>query len=191
VGLYDTLILDPPLVCPRCGAIHRSIQTGLLDSSMSTYRPGMLVPQCPVHSGILKERTWCCPQSETNDDKVLELWILIWHGIYAGYALDPEAAQRRLASIDRLDLLEWLDAMQKSAAEWRSRYHAIHADLRDWLEFRDMPKETEGQTPGRKHLRALTMSRISEELAKDPDPLRRILERNAPDQPVDSGLWGW
>lgn len=129
MGIYDTLILEPPLLCPRCGVAHGSIQTKLLDSSMSTYRAGMLVPGCPVHSGILKENEWCCPKSEGSEDSSLDVWIIIWHGIYAGHAMDPESAQRRLDGLDRLDLLAWLDAMQKTADEWRNCYHALRADL--------------------------------------------------------------
>ena len=191
MGICDTLILDPPLACPRCGSTHDSIQTKLLDSSMSTYRPGMLVPGCTVHSGILKESGWCCPKSEGSEDRALDVWIVIWHGIYAGYDLDPASARRRLDGLDRLDLLAWLDAMQKTADEWRNRYHALRADLRAWLECRDLPKASLEPGSSKDPFGAISRGRIPEEVRTDPDPLRRILERNAPDQPVDAGLFGW
>jgi len=36
MGIFDTIILDPLLVCPRCGKTHESMQTKIFDSSMST-----------------------------------------------------------------------------------------------------------------------------------------------------------
>jgi hypothetical protein len=37
----------------------------------------------------------------------------------------------------------------------------------------------------------MSLNRIPKELRADPDPLRRILERNAPDQTADTGFFGW
>ena len=191
MGLFDTLVMEPPLICPRCGTVHQSIQTKNLESSMSTYRPGMLIPMCPVHTGLLNEWTYCYPKSADDDDRTLKVWIIIWHGVYAGHALDLDTASRKLDGLDRLDILAWLDRMQKTALEWRNRYNALYSDIRDWLELRDMKPQTAGSGEGRDRFRELLASRIPEEIRKDPDPLRRLLERNAPDQIVDHGFFGW
>lgn len=190
MGIFDTLVLDPPLVCPRCGTVHASLQTHLLDSRLSTYRPGMIVPGCPVHMGILKESIWCCPREEGSENQSLEVWIVIWHGIYAGSSLDAKAAERRLNDIDRLDLLNWLDMMQKSSAEWRRRFHSLSADLRDLLEWRADEGAEKGRGEGGKH-RSFDFHRLPEEIRKDPDPLRRILERYEPQDGSDPGWWDW
>ncbi|HUX39670.1 MAG TPA: hypothetical protein VMV83_00770 [Rectinemataceae bacterium] len=190
MGIFDTLVLDPPLVCPRCGAVHASLQTKLLDSSLSTYRPGMIVPGCPVHMGVLKENIWCCPREEGSDNQSLDVWIVIWHGIYAGSFLDAETAERRLNGVDRLDLLSWLDMMQKSSAGWRKRFHGLSADLRDMLEWRADENAKEAKGKGGKR-RSFDFHRLPEEIRKDPDPLRRILERNEPDKEDDIDSWDW
>lgn len=196
MGIFDTLILDPPLVCPRCGKIHESMQTKLLDSSMSTYRSGMIVPGCPVHSGILKDSAWCCP-TEQDEHGRLDVWIIVWHGIFAGCALEAEAAERRLARIDRLDLLHWLDRMQQNVLEWKHRYHALYGDLSDWVEYRDLPEEVKsppdenGEDKTTRFRRSLFLIRLPEEIRDDPDPLRRILERNNLESTPERAFFGW
>ncbi|HCM28516.1 MAG: hypothetical protein A2Z99_01215 [Treponema sp. GWB1_62_6] len=196
MGLFDTLILDPPLVCPRCGKAHESMQTKLFDSSMSTYRPGMIVPGCPVHTGILKDHTWCCP-TEHDEHGQLDVWIIIWHGVFADYALDTDTAELRLAGMDRLDLLDWLDRMQKTALEWKNRYHALYRDLSDWVEYRDLPEEDRappeeaGESKAARFRRSLFLIRLPEVIRNDPDPLRRILERNDLKAEPDTGFFGW
>ncbi len=195
MGIFDTLILDPPLVCPRCGKVHESMQTKLLDSSMSIYRTGMIVPGCPVHSGILKDYMWCCP-TEQDENGGLDVWLIIWHGIFAGSALDAESAESRLASIDRLDLLHWLDRMQQDALEWKRRYHALHRDLSDWVEYRDLPPDEKSppdetsEDKTARFRRSLFLIRLPEEIRDDPDPLRRILEKNDLESTPDKGLFG-
>lgn len=195
MGIFDTLVLDPPLVCPRCGKAHESMQTKLLESSMSTYRPGMIVSGCPVHSGILKDYIWCCPTEEDEHGR-LDVWLIIWHGIFAGYALDSGSAENRLSNMDRLDLLDWLDRMQKDAQEWKNRYGALYRDLSDLVEYRDLPEEDKsppseaGGGETRKFRRSLIMIHLSEEILNDADPLRRILERNDLKSAPDSGFFG-
>jgi len=196
MGLFDTIILDPPLVCPRCGKAHESMQTKLFDSSMSTYRPGMIVPGCPVHSGILKDYTWCCPIEEDEQGR-LDVWIVVWHGVLAGYTLESEAAERRLSGIDRLDLLDWLDRMQKNALEWKNRYHALYRDVSDLVEYRDLPEEEKSlpqeneEDKVSRFKRSLVLIRLPAEIRDDPDPLRRILERNDQKSTPDRGFFGW
>jgi hypothetical protein len=156
----------------------------------------MILPGCPVHSGILKDYIWCCP-ADTDEDKKLDVWIVIRHGIYVGHALDVETADRTLGSVDRLDLLDWLDRMQKTALEWSNRYHALYRDLSDWVEYRDLPEEEKspaeeaGEGKKTRFRHSFLLIRLPEEVRNDPDPLRRILERNRPDSEPDTGFFGW
>jgi len=187
---------DPPLVCPWCGNTHESMQTKIFDSSMSTYRPGMIVPGSPVHSGILKDYTWCCPTEEDEHGR-LDVWIVVWHGVLAGYTLDTETAESRLSTIDRLDLLDWLDRMQKKALEWKNRYLALYRDLSDLVEYRDLLEEEKSlpqedrEDKASRFRRSLVLIRLPAEIRDDPDPLRRILERNDQKSTPDRGFFGW
>ena len=197
MGMFDTLILDPPLVCPRCAKVHGSMQTKSFDSTLSVYRPGMIIPGCPVHSGILKDHTWCC-ETETEKNEELSVWLILWHGIFAGYALDAESAELRLAKLDRLDLLGWLDRMQKRAEKWEARYHSLYRDLSNWIEYRDLDTEEKalvdkkpGEGKAKKFRTRLLFIHLPEEIRNDPDPLRRILERNTGEAEVEPGMFGW
>jgi hypothetical protein len=212
MGLYDTFLLEPSLTCPRCGKEHVSIQSKQFDSTMSTYRPGMFVRGCPVHTGILKEWTTCCAGPERlsggQPDDSLDVWIVIWHGIYSGHALDAAAAKRKMDSIDRLDLLDWLDRMQQESREWKSRYHAMRHDIGLYLEYRDLPPEdraelddektTSGEadvepreTRKRRGLHLMPLHFLDKSIRTSADPLRSIYDKHEPDHPADHGLFGW
>jgi len=43
MGTPDTLVLDPPVVCPVCGTSHNETQTHLLGDMLATWRIGDLV----------------------------------------------------------------------------------------------------------------------------------------------------
>ena len=195
MGVYDTLALDPPLVCPLCGKQHESLQTHLFDCSLATYRPGMIIPGSPVHTGVLKDYIDCCSTGDDRSER-LDVYIVIWHGVYAASSLDPDSAQARLEKLDRMDLLGWLDTMQKTAREWMNRYRALCRDLSDWVEFRDMTAKeaAHGNKASEKTIqdfrRGMIVGNLTEELLQDPDPLRCILERNREDRLEDSGFFG-
>ncbi len=42
MGVFDTVIVDPPLLCERCGATIE-IQTKQFDPGMATYRIGSII----------------------------------------------------------------------------------------------------------------------------------------------------
>ena len=93
--------------------------------------------------------------------------------------------------------------MQKTALDWSNRYHALYRDLSDWVEYRDLPEEAKSppeeagedkvnkeDKPSR-FRRSLLFIRLPEEIRNDPDPLRRILERNGKDSKPDTSFFGW
>ncbi len=190
MSLFDTLMLEPSVTCVTCGQVHTTLQTHSLGDSFATYRNGAFIRGCPVHYGILRETLYCHHEnSERPRDQ--EVWLLVWHGIYAGHAPDEESAKVALAKVDRLDLVRWLEAAQTDAQLWHGRYRRLFGDLKDWKDLRDNPPTppVEGQpAPWR-------FNRLPDDVWQDADPLSRIIERNSLSAEeekasvVDS--WGW
>jgi hypothetical protein len=100
--------------------------------------------------------------------------------------LDLARAEALLASVDRLDLIGWLDEAQMQEASWKRRFEGLHRDVRRWsehLQEQENPKPApEGESPEqaarRKSFAAIWS--LPEEILTAPDPLAAILERNAP-----------
>ena len=185
MGTPDTLVLDPPVVCPVCGKTHNETQTHLLGDMLSTWRIGDIVRYSPVSTGILNESVHCCRIEGTDQWTSIPLFVVIWHGIYAGHALSEEAAMAKQNSIDRLDLMRWLDQAQQEIRDWRSRYRHLRSDISEW---RDEQKNPRAERPERERFFGI-FNALPDEILNDPEPLSRILERNSEDQPAPRGLF--
>lgn len=185
MGTPDTLILDPPVLCPACGKLHGETQTHLLGDMLSTWSLGDVVRYSPVSTGVLAESVFCCRIEGTDQWNRIPLFVVIWHGVYAGHELSEEEALTRLNSIDRLDLLRWLELSQQDARDWRSRYRHLRSDIKEWIDEQKEPGAQSG--PGLRFLRAFRS--LPKEILDDPDPLSRILERNAEEEPVPRGMF--
>ena len=59
MGMFDTIHVQPPLICPVCGSEVRSFQTKEFDCTMAHFKIGSVLSGCSVHTGIIKERLWC------------------------------------------------------------------------------------------------------------------------------------
>lgn len=186
MGLFDTFILEPAVVCAQCGKTHDHVQSHHFGDCMATWRIGNVLQYCPVHTGIIKDDILCCkiPDSESGYYRI-EVWIVIWHGIYAGYALDEHAALQRLNGVDRLDLISWIDKAQSESQTWRRRYRSLTRDLRDLIEWNGL---TDEERSAKDSIKRKVFIQLPDEIRDAPDPLSRILERNAEDQPP-SGMW--
>jgi len=100
--------------------------------------------------------------------------------------MSEEAALAKMNSIDRLDLMRWLDQAQQEIRAWRSRYRHLRSDVKEWVGEQKQPRALRT-----KFERALgAFHALPDEVLNDPDPLSRILERNDEDQPVPTGLFG-
>lgn len=200
MGLFDTIHLKTPLLCPACGAEIFDMQTKELGETMSDFRIGSVLTHSPVLSGILKERLWCdaCHKAEKPGDS--PLYLVIWHSVLAGVEQDPEKAASRLGSVDRLDLIGWLDQAQRRERKWKSRFYHLHSDVRKWREHlaeKDKPVpgepgESEETKERRRSLRRLWG--LEEEILKAPDPLGALIEKHEPkkeDDEDDVPVFGW
>ena len=187
MGMFDTMALEKPLICPSCGHEESTVQTHLFGETLSTYRTGMIVSDCPVLSGILRETFWCSACHNKDLENAPELFVVIWHAILVAVEWTQEDAARKLASVDRVSLIEWLDRMQRDAREWRRKYHALRTDLDRWHRYQGEQKESGADSETSERVKALHRIFMPDEMIRNAeDPLQAILERNPP---VDEFDW--
>ena len=104
---------------------------------------------------------------------------MIWHSLLAGVEQDLAKAEARLAAVDRLDLIAWLDEAQREAARWRRHYHGLYNDISRWHEHLTRPAEPEPAGENAERVRAFRrLFGVPEEILTAPDPLAAILARN-------------
>ena len=185
MGLFDTIHLDPPLACPVCGATSSDFQTHELGDSLATYRIGSVASMASVLTGIVKDRFWCGACHKAGQRTDAPAYIAIWHSIIVAVELDLAEAERKLAAVDRLSVVGWLDQAQREALQWQRRYYQLYDDVKHWHEHVQSPPDpTEPEDDRRKSLRQLFGP--PQEILDSPDPLAAILKRNRTDGGEDS-----
>ncbi|MFW5717891.1 MAG: hypothetical protein ACOC37_00595 [Spirochaetota bacterium] len=193
MGLFDTILVDPPLTCSRCGA-ELELQTRLFDPAMITYRVGSLLTGSPVVTGILEEAAFCHDCYRAERETTDPIFLVVWHHILAGVERTEAAAESRLASIDRIDLIDWLDHAQRAEREWRRRFRGLYRDVRMWHEHlqREASKDEEEEEHGETRAAARVLARfhrLPDEIVAAGDPLAEILARNEESSPEHDGMF--
>lgn len=196
MGLFDTIHVKFPLACPSCGAEEFSVQTHELGDLMAEYRIGSVVTQTSVLTGIVKETLWCSACSKAERPADSPVYLVIWHSVLAGVEQDLAKAEARLAAVDRLDLIGWLDDAQCEARRWKRLYHHFRSDIERWREHlaRAASSEPENEDEAGKRLRAFSrILDLPEEILSAPDPLAAILEKAKNDEENSEGgrAGGW
>ena len=182
MGMFDTIHVKTPLLCPTCAAEIPSLQTKELSDSMSHFKIGSVLRDSPVLTGIVQETLWCSACHETQREQTNPpVYLVIWHSILAGVEQDLAKAEARLAAVDRLDLIAWLDEAQREAARWRRHYRDLHHDVQRWHEHLTRPATPEPEATGElaeKRRAFLRFFDLPEEILTAPDPLAAILTAN-------------
>lgn len=182
MGVFDTIYVKTPLVCPACGAEILSLQTKELSDSMAHFKVGSVLRNSPVLTGILHETLWCsachhAQREQTNSS----VFIVIWHSLLAGVEQDLAKAEARLAAVDRLDLIAWLDEAQRETARWRRHYQDLYRDVGRWHEHlaRTAAPEPEPADANAEQVRAFRrFFDLPEDILTAPDPLAALLAAN-------------
>ncbi|MDX9957167.1 MAG: hypothetical protein RBT68_01885, partial [Spirochaetia bacterium] len=81
--------------------------------------------------------------------------------------------ERRLDTVDRLHMIQWLDQQQQSRDYWRRRNRALYADLEAWQRYSAADDKT-----GFLASRFGTMHSGLVEYLKTDDPLGALVEAN-------------
>ncbi len=185
--MFDTIHLKPALLCPICGAEQHTLQSKAFGETMAHYEVGAVLRGSPVLHGILQETLWCrsCQDAERTSES--PVFLVIWYSVLAGVEQDAAKAEARLAAIDRLDLIGWLDSAQGEAADWHRRFHALYHDVKRWhahLARRpaEPPTAAEADDPQAERRRGWQrLFDLPEEILHAPDPLAAILARHKPE----------
>lgn len=187
--MFDTIHVKTPLLCPTCGAGVRSFQTKEFECIMAHFKIGSVLSGSSVMTGIVKETLWCeaCFQARRESGENAEpppeppVYLVIWHSILAGVEQDLAKAEARLAAVDRLDLIAWLDEAQREAARWRRHYHGLHHDVQRWHEHLARAAAPEPDAPDANAEKRRAFQRLfdlPQEILTAPDPLAAILAAN-------------
>lgn len=180
MGLFDTFILDPPILCGGCGAKIASVQSKSFDSALDMYRVGDLVRGTKIRSGIVEEESWCPACAAEGPREKIPVFIVVWNGIYAGSRATMDEAERLSASVDRLTLISWLADAQEERDALRRAYSGLRGALTEYREYTVSEDKT-----------AFLASPFSgfrsglKELSESSDPLGMILERYANADPYE------
>ena len=189
MGMFDTIHLKTPLICPVCGAEVRSLQTKEFDCLMVHLKIGSVLSGSAVMTGIVKDSLWCeaCYKARRESaEKVAPppeppVYLVIWHSVLAGVEQDLARAEARLAAVDRLDLIGWLDEAQREAARWRRHYYGLFNDVQRWHEHLARTAAPEPEVAGENAERRRAFQRLfdlPQEILTAPDPLAAILAAN-------------
>ena len=154
---------------------------------MADYRIGSLV-RGGVLTGIVQEGFWCSDCHKAGKCEESLVYLVVWHSILVGVEQDSARAEARLAAVDRLDLIGWLNEAQQNEALWQRRFYRLFNDVSRWsdhLKREKNPEPTpEGETNEQAQRRKAFASLwgLPDEILSDPDPLLAIIERNTPEQ---------
>ena len=180
MGMFDTIHFKKPLACPSCGAEITSLQTKDFDCVLESYQIGSVLRGGSVHSGIIKETMWCDACHKAGRSQAdSPVYLVVWHTVLAGVEQELAKAEARLATVDRLDLIAWLDEAQRETDRWHRRYCKLHRDVTRWHEHLAHPPEPVPAGEEGKRDRAFRrLFSLPDEILHSPDPLAAILAAN-------------
>ena len=184
MGMFDTIYLDKAIACKTCGADILVFQTKEFDNCLNHYRIGSVLAGSRVLSGVIKDEAYCQACSDAKRHAWTDVYLVVWHTILAGIETEESKAQTRLASVDRLDLVQWIAEAQKKEEQWQRRFFFLHHELCRWHEYvEDQKKPQEPESDDNKLGRTLrSIWKPSEEITTAADPIGKTLELHAPNK---------
>lgn len=193
MGLFDTIIVNPPFACSTCGT-ELEIQTKHFDPALLTYRVGSVLSGSPVLSGILPETLFCPECHRAGRDYDRQIFLVVWHTILAGVERTEADAESRLVSVDRADLIGWLDEAQRSGREARARFWSLYRDVQMWHEHLQRDSTEDEATADEGSARSASswlarIHRLSDEIMDAEDPLAEILRQHKETSPEHEGMF--
>ena len=132
MGMFDTIRLSEALQVPGLPEPVTEIQTKKFGRLLLEYTIGSVLQDSPVLYGLVEESIWCPPQGDEEKGTNYPVYLVVWHNILAGVFLDAKEAEKRLHTVDRLDLIRWLDEAQRTTYLWKRLYWKFYADISEW-----------------------------------------------------------
>jgi hypothetical protein len=171
MGLFDTIQFDQPLTCPLCGIGVSSIQTKCFGSNLLEYRIGSVISGCSVLNGLIGDSHFC---RQGDSHHQVPVFIGVWNAILVAVDFQREAVERRLRTVDRVDLVQWLEVAQNNEAAWKGSYFRLCHQLKEW----------------HRHMRDPDASRlpmVDDEFLEAEDRLQALLDQHRAINPSPEG----
>ena len=105
MGLFNEVVLDPPVCCPACSTFFSILQTHAFDDTLTRYRVG----DCPGHAEelrVVRETVWC-DQCCAPEEQRTVVYLVVVRGILVAVERDLDASQRRRRAPSLEDLALW------------------------------------------------------------------------------------
>jgi len=139
MGLFDEVVLDPPVCCSTCGKAFSILQTHAFDDTLTRYRVG----DCPGHAEelrVVRETVWCDQCRAPNDQRTV-VYLVIVRGILVAVEQDLDAAQRRLRAPSLEDLALWYHDLYRRKTDCARSMHSHRRFLEEVLAFLRNPEQ--------------------------------------------------
>lgn len=133
MGMFDTILFDQAIPCPKCGAEILSDQTKAFECTLDDYQIG----DCIAHAEeirIVREELFC---SQCKQFTGKNYYLAVYRGILAGIEEDLESAEHRLRTFGFETLVLWyhdLYARLQNALGDAHRSEVFMHDLCEWFE---------------------------------------------------------
>lgn len=142
MGMFDTIIFDRPIPCPKCGAEIRSDQTKAFECTLDEYRVG----DCIAHAEeirIVGDELFC---GQCRGFTGTRYYLAVYRGILVGIEQEREAAEALLRSFSFEKLLLWYHDLYRQRERARGdnrRAEAFMRNVCEWFErgYDKMPPE--------------------------------------------------
>jgi hypothetical protein len=179
MGLFDTVRFDKPLRVPEWEHPVVDMQTKYFGNNMQTYTIGSILPESPVRIGVVEDSLWCAPDQADDPERTHPVYFAIWHHILAGVFLDVEQTEECLRTVDRLDLIAWLERAQTESQRWEFHFHHFRADIRALHQH-----QTEGEPATEREVALRRLGHgLTDYILQADDPLALILKMHEKDDP--------
>ena len=133
MGMFDTIIFDRPIPCPKCGAEIRSDQTKAFECMLDDYRIG----DCIAHAEeirIVRDELFCGKCTEFTG---AYYYLAVYRGVLVGIEQEREAAEALLRTFSFEKLLLWYHDLYRKRERARGetrRAEGFMVNVCEWFE---------------------------------------------------------
>ncbi|HBE04684.1 MAG: hypothetical protein A2096_05435 [Spirochaetes bacterium GWF1_41_5] len=131
MGMFDTLIFKSFFTCEECNSEIKSTQTKQFENLLSTYTEGDFIHGAKIITGVIKEKLLCNNCSHSQQD----IFISIWHSLFIGAYNNYNEAEKRIGSIEKTDLLDYIFFQQKRYVEFIKEYNSFYSLVYRFSEY--------------------------------------------------------
>jgi len=176
MGMFDTIKFRNPFSCEKCNAEIPKTQTKCFGNTLSEFAEGDFLNGGGVITGVTEEDLYC-PSCNHHGRKI---YIAIWHSLYVGSYDNYYEAERRITSMEKADLLDYILFQQKRYVRTARRYNEFYGIIRQFSEY----IEDKEKFFNEKGILSIFHNRLKEYIDGDDEKetLKRLLEVFKPDE---------